>query len=59
MHKLTEAFRGIIVLERHRDDGADEEPLFLSWTTEMFCEFVVVVSCRIIDIQLNYVLLIR
>jgi len=38
MQKLTEAFRGVVELERHRNEGLEEEPLFISWTTDIFCE---------------------
>ncbi|KAK2175412.1 hypothetical protein NP493_734g02023 [Ridgeia piscesae] len=36
MQKLTEAFRGVVELERHRNEGLEEEPLFISWTTDIF-----------------------
>ncbi|KAI0219597.1 Cyclin-dependent kinase 2-interacting protein [Lamellibrachia satsuma] len=38
MQKLTEAFHGIVELERHRNEGPEQEPMFLSWTTDMFYE---------------------
>lgn len=44
MQKLTEAFHGIVELERHRNEGPEQEPMFLSWTTDMFCEFSLLVG---------------